>query len=75
MNKNKIKKSDVKTSTKKLGSEVGMEERIKSGEEIEVTEAVEILFMIKDNIPFEEISKKTGKPISDIEKIKEIFNA
>ena len=60
---------------KKVFEEVGMEERIKSGEEIEVTKAVEILFMIKDNIPFEEISKKTGKSISDIEQIKTIFNA
>lgn len=61
--------------TKELGREVGMEERIQSGEEIEVTEAVEILFMIKDNIPFEEISKKTGHPISDVTKIQKIFNA
>lgn len=60
---------------KKVFEEDGMEERIKSGEEIEVTKAVEILFMIKDNIPFEEISKQTGKSISDIEQIKTIFNA
>ena len=53
--------------------EVGMEERIKSGEELEITEAVEILFMIKDKVPFDEISKKTGKPISDINKVKDIF--
>ena len=59
----------------KTTEEMIIEERIKSGEEIEVTEAVEILFMIKDNIPFEEISNKTGKSISDIEKIKTIFNA
>jgi len=59
--------------SKRLGDEVGMEERIKSGEELEITEAVEILFMIKDKVPFDEISKKTGKPISDINKVKDIF--
>lgn len=58
----------------KLGDEIGMEERIKSGQEIEVTEAIDILRMIKKNIPFEEISLKTGKPISDVMKIKKIFN-
>jgi len=64
-----------KIKNKELGEEIGMEERIKSGEEIEVTEAVKILLMIKENIPFEEISKKTGRTISDIENIKKIFNA
>lgn len=57
----------------KLGDEIGMEERIKSGQEIEVTEAIDILHMIKQNISFEEISEKTGKPISDVMKIKKIF--
>lgn len=70
--KNNVNNSKI---TKKIGNEIGMEERIKSGEEIEVTEAVEILFMIKDNISFEEISKKTGRPISDVIKIQKIFNA
>lgn len=59
--------------TIKLGDEIGMEERIKSGQEIEVTEAIDILHMIKKNISFEEISEKTGKPISDVMKIKKIF--
>lgn len=57
------------------GAEVGMEDRIKSGQEIEVTEAIDILHMIQKNISFEEISAKTGKSISDIVKIKKIFNA
>lgn len=67
-----IIKNNINNS--KLGEEVGMEERIKSGEEIEVTEAIKILFMIKDNVPLNEICIKTGKTISDIKKIKEIFH-
>ena len=63
------------TKIEKTHEEILIEEKIKSGEEIEVTEAIKILFIIKDNIPFEEISKKTGKSISDIENIKNIFNA
>ena len=69
----KTEKINVEKSTKKIGAEVGMEERIKSGEELEVTEAVEILLMLKKNIPHDEICKKTGKPISDIIKVKNIF--
>lgn len=64
----------VNSSLEKTPEEILIEEKIKSGEEIEVTEAIEILFMIKNNIPFEEISKKTGKSISDIDKIKNLFN-
>ena len=67
-------KDQVNKTKKEIGAEVGMEERIKSGEEIEVTEAIDIMFMIKDKIPFEEISRKTGKPISDVLKIQKIFN-
>lgn len=61
--------------TKKLIEEVEIEKRIKSGEEIEVTEAVRILSMIKENISLEEISKQTGKSISDIQNLKDLFNA
>ena len=64
----------VNSSLEKTPEEILIEQKIKSGEEIEVTEAIEILLMIKDNIPFEEISKKTGKSISDIDKIKNLFN-
>lgn len=72
--KNVINNSQKEQTTKKVGREVGMEERIRSGEEIEVTEAVKIISMIKENIPFEEISKITGRPLSDVEKIKNILN-
>ena len=58
----------------KTSDEILIEEKIKSGEEVEITEAIEILSMIKDNISVEEISKKTGKSISNIENIKNIFN-
>ena len=58
----------------KTQDEILIEEKIKSGKEIEITEALEILKMIKANIPFEEISNKTGKSISDIESLKKIFN-
>ena len=58
----------------KTQDEILIDEKIKSGKEIEITEALEILKMIKANIPFEEISNKTGKSISDIESLKKIFN-
>lgn len=58
----------------KLPEEILMEERIKAGEEIEVTEALEILRMLKDNVSVEEISNKTNKKISKIEELKKIFN-
>ena len=57
----------------KTQDEILIEKRIKSGEEIEVTEALEILSMIKNNIPLEEISSKTNKPISKLEELKSIF--
>ena len=57
----------------KLPEEILMEERIKAGEEIEVTEALEILRMLKDNVSVEEISNKTNKKISKIEELKKIF--
>lgn len=63
----------VTKNTKKLPEETLMEERIKSGEEIEVTEAIEILHMLKSNTSLEEISKKTNKPITKIEELKKIF--
>lgn len=58
----------------KLPEEILMEERIKAGEEIEVTEALEILRMLKANVSVEEISKKTNKKISKIEELKKIFD-
>ena len=57
----------------KLPEEILIEEKIKSGEEIEVTEAIEILSMLKTNTSLEEISKKTNKSISKIEELKKIF--
>lgn len=60
---------------RKLNEELEIEERIKSGKDIEIVEAVDILEMIKNNISIEEISIKTGKSVSDIIKIKTIFNA
>ena len=57
----------------KTPDEILIEERIKSGEEIEVNEAIEILSMIKNNISLEEISSKTGKSISKLEELKSIF--
>lgn len=57
----------------KTQDEILIEQRIKSGEEIEVTEALEILSMIKNNISLEEISSKTGKQISKLEELRSIF--
>ena len=65
---------NIKTNLNdKTPEEILIEQRIKSGEEIEVTIAVEILSLLKKNIPLNEISTKTNRPISDIEKIKNIF--
>lgn len=61
-------------NNERLPEEILMEERIKSGEEIEVTEAIEILNMLKSNTSVEEISKKTNKKISKIEELKKIFD-
>ena len=57
-----------------LSEEIEIREKIKSGEEIEITEAIKILKMLKNNYSPEYISKQTNKPISDIIKIKKIFN-
>lgn len=64
----------VNYNQEKTPEEIIIEEKIKSGEEIEITEAVKILSMVKSNIPLEEISKTTGQSISKIEEIKKIFN-
>lgn len=53
--------------------EIEIEERIKSGKEVEITKAIEILSLLKENISLEEISNKTGISISKIEEIKSIF--
>ena len=50
-----------------------IERKIKSGEEVEITKAIEILSLLKENISLEEISNKTGISISKIEEIKSIF--
>lgn len=65
----------VMRNLKQLDEELEIEEQIKSGKDIEIIEAIDILKMIKNNISFEEISVKTGKTVSDIAKIKTIFNA
>ncbi|MBQ8681796.1 MAG: hypothetical protein IJ509_02675 [Bacilli bacterium] len=54
--------------------EIEIREKIKSGEDIEITVAVRIIELIKQNLSFEEISKITGRPISDVEKIQNILN-
>ena len=56
-----------------LEEEIEIEERIKSGKEVEITKAIEILSLLKENISLEEISNKTGISISKIEEIKSIF--
>ena len=56
-----------------LEEEIEIEERIKSGKEVEITKAIEILSLLKENISLEEISKQTGISISKIEEIKSIF--
>lgn len=53
--------------------EIEIKERIKSGKEVEITKAIEILSLLKENISLEEISNKTGISISKIEEIKSIF--
>ena len=64
----------VENKMEKTQDELIIEQRIKSGEEIEINEALEILTMIKNNHSLDDISKKTGKPLSKIEEIKAIFN-
>lgn len=56
-----------------LEEEIEIKERIKSGKEVEITKAIEILSLLKENISLEEISNKTGISISKIEEIKSIF--
>ena len=56
-----------------LEEEIEIEERIKSGKEVEITKAIEILELLKTNVSIDEISKQTGISISKIEEIKSIF--
>lgn len=56
-----------------LEEEIEIKERIKSGKEVEITKAIGILSLLKENISLEEISNKTGISISKIEEIKSIF--
>ena len=60
---------------KKLKEEIEIEDNIKEGKDIEITEAINILTMIKNNIPMEEISKETGKSISDIKHLISLFKS
>lgn len=59
---------------KKLKEELEIERSIKAGEDVEITKAIEIISMIKKNIPFEEISTQTGISISNIQNINNIIN-
>lgn len=65
--------NDKKNLNEMTKDEIKIRERIESGEEIEITKAIEIMFMIKDNISYEQISKKTGRPISDVVKVQNIL--
>ena len=56
-----------------LEEEIEIKERIKSGKEVEITKAIEILELLKTNVSIDEISKQTGISISKIEEIKSIF--
>ena len=62
-----------KNNLEKTQDEIIIESKIKSGEEIEITKALDILAMLKDNMPLESISKNTKVSISKIEEIKTIF--
>lgn len=59
--------------TKILKEEIEIEQRIKSGEEVEITKAIEIRDMLKSGLPIDEISSKTGIKHDKIEEIKNIF--
>ena len=61
------------TKERMLKEEQEIELKINSGEEVEITKAIEILSLLKENISLEEISNKTGISISKIEEIKSIF--
>ena len=63
----------LKQTNNKTPEEILIEQRINSGEEIEITEALEIIDMIKSNISLQDISNKTGKSISKLEELKQIF--
>ena len=61
------------TKERMLKEEKEITRKINSGEEVEITKAIEILSLLKENISLEEISNKTGISISKIEEIKSIF--
>ena len=61
------------TKERMLKEEQEIELKINSGEEVEITKAIEILSLLKENISLEEINAKTGISISKIEEIKSIF--
>ena len=61
------------TKERMLKEEQEIELKINSGEEVEITKAIEILSLLKENISLEEINTKTGISISKIEEIKRIF--
>ena len=61
------------TKERMLKEEQEIELKINSGEEVEITKAIEILSLLKENISLEEINTKTGISISKIEEIKTIF--
>lgn len=61
------------TKERMLKEEQEIELKINSGEEVEITKAIEILSLLKENISLEEINTKTGISISKIEEIKSIF--
>ena len=57
------------TKERMLKEEQEIELKINSGEEVEITKAIEILSLLKENISLEEINTKTGISISKIEEI------
>ena len=61
------------TKERMLKEEQEIELKINSGEEVEITKAIEILSLLKENISLEEINTKTGISISKIKEIKSIF--
>ena len=58
------------TKERMLKEEQEIELKINSGEEVEITKAIEILSLLKENISLEEINTKTGISISKIEEIR-----
>ena len=61
------------TKERMLKEEQEIELKINSGEEVEITKAIEILSLLNENNSLEEINTKTGISISKIEEIKSIF--